>query len=71
MVYRIEIAPVSESLDAKGQSVKKLIKDFFDIDIDKVITRDVYTVSADISDSDAEKILTVGDAIKFIESKAA
>ena len=24
-----------------------------------------------ISDSDAEKILTVGDAIKFIESKAA
>tara|TARA_B100000965_G_scaffold364559_1_gene348310 strand:+ start:446 stop:685 length:240 start_codon:yes stop_codon:yes gene_type:complete len=26
---------------------------------------------AEISDSDAEKILTVGDAIKFIESKAA
>ena len=26
---------------------------------------------SEISDSDAEKILTVGDAIKFIESKAA
>ena len=26
---------------------------------------------AEISDSDAEKILTVGDAIKFIESKAS
>jgi acyl carrier protein len=26
--------------------------------------------SAEISDSDAEKILTVGDAIKFIESKS-
>ena len=26
---------------------------------------------AEISDSDAEKILTVGDAIKFIESKSA
>ena len=26
---------------------------------------------AEISDSEAEKILTVGDAIKFIESKAA
>ena len=26
---------------------------------------------SEISDSDAEKILTVGDAIKFIESKAS
>ena len=26
---------------------------------------------SEISDSDAEKILTVGDAIKFIESRAA
>jgi len=26
---------------------------------------------SEISDSDADKILTVGDAIKFIESKAA
>ena len=26
---------------------------------------------SEISDSDAEKILTVGDAIKFIESKSA
>ena len=26
---------------------------------------------ADISDSEAEKILTVGDAIKFIESRSA
>ena len=26
---------------------------------------------SEISDSDAEKILTVGDAIKFIENKAA
>ena len=26
---------------------------------------------SEISDSDAEKILTVGDAIKFIQSKAA
>ena len=28
-------------------------------------------LGSDISDSDAEKILTVGDAIKFIESKAS
>ena len=28
-------------------------------------------VGSEISDSEAEKILTVGDAIKFIESKSA
>ena len=38
--------------------------------------KDYYFVSkeefgSEISDSEAEKILTVGDAIKFIESKAA
>jgi len=56
MVYRIEIAPVPERLDARGESVKKLINDFFNIQVDKVSTREVYTVSADISNEDAEKI---------------
>ena len=36
----------------------------------KTVTKMLYP-GLEISDSEAEKILTVGDAIKFIESKSA
>ena len=54
MRYRIEISGLPKWRDAKGESVKKQIADFLDMNVDKVRTRSVYTVSADITPDDAE-----------------
>ena len=56
MNYRIEVAPRREWHDARGEKTKKQIIDFLKIQIDSVRTRDVYTVSADISADDAARI---------------
>ena len=41
------------------------------LDTVELVMAFVEEFGSEISDSEAEKILTVGDAIKFIESKAA
>jgi phosphoribosylformylglycinamidine synthase len=56
MEYRIEISPLAKWRDSRGESVKSQIKDYLDIQVDKVMTRDVYTVSAGITPTEAEKI---------------
>ena len=56
MNYRIEVAPRREWHDARGEKVKKQINDFLKIQLDSVRTRDVYTVSADITAADAARI---------------
>ena len=56
MNYRIEVAPRREWHDARGEKTKKQIIDFLKIQIDGVRTRDVYTVSADITAADAARI---------------
>ncbi|MBE6404038.1 MAG: phosphoribosylformylglycinamidine synthase, partial [Lentisphaerae bacterium] len=56
MNYRIEVAPRREWHDARGEKTKKQIIDFLKIQIDGVRTRDVYTVSADITPADAARI---------------
>ncbi|MBE6368980.1 MAG: phosphoribosylformylglycinamidine synthase [Lentisphaerae bacterium] len=56
MNYRIEIAPRREWHDARGEKTKKQINDFLKIQLDSVRTRDVYTVSADITPADAARI---------------
>ena len=64
-----------------SSKVKKIVADHLGVDEGKVTGADsldtVELVMAfeeefgsEISDSEAEKILTVGDAIKFIESKS-
>ena len=73
---------MSEDISSK---VKKIVADHLGIDEAKVTDEssfidDLDTVElvmafeeefgSEISDSDAEKILTVGDAVKFIENKA-
>ena len=47
--------------DDISSKVKKIVADHLGID--------EAEFGSEISDSEAEKILTVGDAIKFIESK--
>ena len=56
MNYRIEVAPRREWHDARGEKTKKQISDFLNIQVDSVRTRDVYTVSADITAAEAARI---------------
>ena len=56
MNYRIEVASRREWHDARAEKVKKQICDFLGIKVDVVRTRDVYTVSADITPADAARI---------------
>ena len=59
--------------DVKSK-VKKIVADHLGVEEEKV-TDEVMAFEeefgSEISDSEAEKILTVGDAIKFIESKSS
>ncbi|MFA7185331.1 MAG: hypothetical protein WC082_10575, partial [Victivallales bacterium] len=53
MNYRIEISPLRKWRDSRGSGVKQQINDFLNLTTAAVWTRDVYTVSADISDKEA------------------
>ena len=54
--YRIELTPLARWRDARGEGVKKQIADFLGINVDKLATRDVYTLMANISPDDARKV---------------
>ena len=56
MDYRIEIAVKPEWHDARGEAALKKINDFLHGNVEKIRTRDVFTVSADITKEQAEKI---------------
>ena len=56
MNYRIEISPLPRWRDARGEGVKKQVKDSLGIMLDGVRSRDVYTVSADIGADEAAKL---------------
>ena len=58
--------------EAKIQSDSKFIDDLGADSLDTVelVMAFEEEFGSEISDSDAEKILTVGDAVKFIENKA-
>ena len=59
MIYRIEIAPLGEWRDARGEGVKRQAHDVLGISLDAVRTRDVYTVSANIDKAEAEKVASL------------
>ena len=58
-----------------SQKVKKMVSEHLGVadslDTVELVMAFEEEFGSEISDSEAEKILTVGDAIKFIESKAA
>ena len=56
MNYRVEISPLPQWRDARGESVRQQIKDVFGFQVDAVRCRDVYTIAADITDSEARRI---------------
>ena len=54
-----------------SSKVKKIVADHLGVEESKVAEESSFIDDlGEISDSEAEKILTVGDAIKFIESKS-
>jgi phosphoribosylformylglycinamidine synthase subunit PurSL len=56
MNYRIEISPLRKWRDSRGSSIQQQITDFLNLKIAEVWTRDVYTISADISDEQASAV---------------
>ena len=56
MDYRIEISPLEKWRDSRGEAVKQQISDLLNLTVDKIQTRDVYTISAEISPEEAEKV---------------
>lgn len=56
MEYRIEISPLEKWRDSRGEAVKQQISDLLNLSVDKVNTRSVYTISADISAAEAENV---------------
>ena len=56
MNHRIELTPLPQWRDAKAESVKSQVETVFKLHIDKVRTREIYTVLADISLKEAEQI---------------
>jgi phosphoribosylformylglycinamidine synthase len=56
MEYRIEISTLPKWHDSRGGAVIKQVKDYFEITLPDVKTRDVYTISADITPEEAAKI---------------
>ena len=56
MIARIEISPLEEWKDPRGEAVARNIRNFLRLPVDGVRTRDVFTVCADINRKDAAKI---------------
>lgn len=56
MNYRIEISPLPQWSDARGEGVKKQIVKFLNFPVEKVLSRDVYTVSGSFSEKEVRQI---------------
>ncbi len=56
MNFRVEISPLPQWSDARGEGVRQQIDRFFKLPVDSVITRDVYTVAADLNEDEACKV---------------
>ena len=56
MAHRIEIALKRGLRDARGLRVKNRLKEDFGVEVEKARTVDVYTIDADLSDSELAKL---------------
>ena len=59
MNYRIEISPLPQWSDARGEGVKKQITKFFGFPVEKVLSRDVYTIMGDLSAEEVDKVASL------------
>ena len=56
MIHRIELSRSTKWRDPRGEAVKAQINTILGLDVDGVTTRDVYTISGDITAAQAESI---------------
>ena len=56
MYFRIQVAHLPGIVDARGNSVRERISRYLEFPVTAVTTRDVYSLFADIADSDAAAI---------------
>ena len=56
MPFRIEISPLAGHSDARGHATEHKIRRYLGLPVDRVSTRDVYTICADITREEAETI---------------
>jgi phosphoribosylformylglycinamidine synthase len=56
MVYRIEISPLPQWRDARGEGVRRQLESFLGFEVAAVRSRDVYTIMADLDRAEAVKI---------------
>lgn len=56
MIFRIELSPLDNWRDAKAESVKKQITDILKLPVQNVKTREVYTISANVTKSKMQKV---------------
>lgn len=54
--FRIELNPLACWRDARAESVKRQIADLLGIRVDSIFTRDVFTVSAEITEAQAQAV---------------
>ena len=54
--YRIEVSPLPAWRDSRGEALKHQAAAVCGIQLDRVYTRDVYTLVSDCSEAEAEKI---------------
>lgn len=55
-VFRIEVAVRPELPDARGAGVAQTVRSFLGIPVERVRTRDVYRIAADLTPAEAEKV---------------
>ncbi len=57
MIHRIEIGIRPDQRDARGEHVAIQIRDYLDIPVERVRTRNVYHVEADLTEAEAERVV--------------
>ena len=68
-IYRIEISPLPQWRDARGEKLSRQISELYHVDCGNVRTRNVYTIDADITPDEAEKLakLLCNDVVQFYQ----
>ena len=56
MYHRIEITPLKSSYDSRGNTILSNICGFLKLPVSKIITRDVYSIFAELSQEDVTRI---------------
>ena len=57
MHFRLEISPLISENDTRGKATLNKIIEYFGFSIEKIQTRDVFSIVAEITETDAEKML--------------